>query len=744
MTGPDRERYLDVFRSVALLRVMAYHLVGIAWLSIVFPAMGVMFAVAGSLMARSLARGGGFDVVARRLRRLLPPLWLLGAVAVPAMLWHGWSVRDDADPLRWNELVYWIVPVLDPPGSAWAANATGPLWYVRAYLWFVVLSPALMWAFRRWPVPTVLAPLAVVVVIGVGGLDLDVLGGAGAGVVDFATFGACWLLGFAHRSGALRRLPVAAVVAPAASVALCAGLAWALTHRDAAAGYDLNDIPLAQALWSVGIVLLLMRWSPSTDPVERVPGVSRLVDFLNARAVTLYLWHNVAIDLAWAACAEVGLDRLGPVAVVAAALTLLAAVLFGWVEDIAAGRPVRLLPGLVRRRTGPRRPWWNHGVAVVFSRAGLAALSTVLLTAWVIAPDPPEQPEPTRFGTVGAYLVPWDQDRGLASLPTAAGPLNSLSPVWYTPTDTGGLARNQSSETEPVVRRAESLGLDVIPSISNYRDDHWDAALVHQLVNDPRLRAVHVAAITGTVRTFDWDGIDIDYEALSPVDYPAFGAFLRELGDALHADSRRLTAALPAVTADDPRGVAGLYALAGAAVDEVRVMAYDHAWSGSGPGPIAPVSWVADVVRFAVRHVPRDRLVLGLAAHGYDWNAGSTRPAESLMFADAVTAAERYGSSVYWDTDAQAPWFAYLDGAEQHAVWFEDAPSLAAKVALVDEYDLGGVFLWRLGGEDPALWRLLAARRDQSRASASRSGSRPMEPRSSAARWNSRRSNASP
>lgn len=701
MTGSTvtpRERYLDVYLSVALVCVMGAQLAGTAWRPVVVPAMGVLFAVAGSLMARSLEHGGGFDAVARQLRRLLPPLWLLGAVVVPAMFWHGWTVRDGVDPLRWNELVYWIVPVLDPPGSAWAADVTEPLWYVRAYLWFVVLSPVLMWAFRRWPVGTVLAPLALVVAIGAGGLDPDALGAAAGGVRDFATFGACWLLGFADRTGALRRLPVSGAVAPAVSVAICAGLAWALTHRGTGLG-DLDGIPLA--LWSVAIVLLLLRWSPSADPVERLPGASRLVDFTAARAVTLYLWHSVAIALAWAAGDELGVARLGPVAVLAAALTVLAAVLFGWVEVIAAGRP--------------RRPWWNRGVAVVFSRTGLAALTAVLVAAWATAPDPPANPEPERFGTVGAYIVPWDQDRGLASLPDAAGALNSLSPVWYTPTDGGGLERNQSSEIEPVVRRAESLGLEVIPSISNYRDDHWDGALVHRLVTDPQLRAVHVAAITSTVRTYGWDGIDIDYEALTPVSYAAFGVFLRELGDALHSTGHRLTAALPAVTADDPRGVAGLYAAAGEAVDEVRIMAYDHAWSGSDPGPIAPVSWVADVVRFAVVHVPRERLVLGLAAHGYDWNAGGEVPAQSVMFADAMAAAERHAGSVYWDTDAQAPWFAYLDGGDQHAVWFEDAASLAAKVELVDEHGLGGVFLWRLGGEDPQLWRVLRAPADGDR-----------------------------
>ena len=41
---------------IALVRVVVYHLFGWAWLTVLFPSMGVMFALAGSLMARSLNR----------------------------------------------------------------------------------------------------------------------------------------------------------------------------------------------------------------------------------------------------------------------------------------------------------------------------------------------------------------------------------------------------------------------------------------------------------------------------------------------------------------------------------------------------------------------------------------------------------------------------------------------------------------------------------------------------------------
>jgi peptidoglycan/LPS O-acetylase OafA/YrhL len=52
-----RDRYLDMLRAIALTRIVAYHTFsGVAWLTLIFPSMGVMFALAGSLMARSLER----------------------------------------------------------------------------------------------------------------------------------------------------------------------------------------------------------------------------------------------------------------------------------------------------------------------------------------------------------------------------------------------------------------------------------------------------------------------------------------------------------------------------------------------------------------------------------------------------------------------------------------------------------------------------------------------------------------
>ncbi|WP_433470439.1 glycosyltransferase [Saccharomonospora azurea] len=347
--GPVRERWLDVLRAAALGRVMLYHTVGWPWLSMVFPAMGVMFAVGGSLTARSIDRKPPVDVVASRIVRLLPPLWVLAVVMVPLMLLFGWSAATEeswaSESLRWPELALWIFPILDPPHSDWdlGRDAAMVLWYIRAYLWFVLLTPLMLRLFRRRPLLTILAPLTLVAADALIGSPLSGMGDVGQGVLDFCTFGACWVLGFAHRDGMLARAR-GAVLGGLAVVSMGAGLWWAATHP-AWGSYDLNEIPLAQALVSAGFVLVALRVSPSLRLLDRIPALGRFVTVLNARAVTVYLWHNVAIYLAAPMVVWWGGYSPTEHLALAVVLTAMAVVTLGWAEDLAARRRIRILPG---------------------------------------------------------------------------------------------------------------------------------------------------------------------------------------------------------------------------------------------------------------------------------------------------------------------------------------------------------------------------------------------------------------
>ncbi|MEU6813051.1 acyltransferase [Streptomyces sp. NPDC046831] len=375
-----RDRYLDLLRTLALLRVVLYHLFGWAWLTVLFPSMGVMFALAGSLMARSLDRPAA-SVIRSRVRRLLPPLWAFAAVVLALMFAGGWNPADDPDHGgTWGllSLFDYVVPVGAPPypahlgspsgllESTWAEDAAGPLWYLRAYLWFVLASPLLLRAFRRAPWATLAVPPALAAVVGTGLVTIP--GETGNAVTDFAVYGGCWVLGFAHHEGVLARIPRYAAVSGAALL-MAFGLWWASGHPGPE-GLDLNDIPLAQATFSFGFVVILLQYSPSWRELPgRLRRWERLVTLSNNRAVTLYLWHNLLIaatvpllDQAYrlpflsGAEGAAELDAAYPVLALVLVWPLigLAVLAFGWIEDVAAGRRPRLWPD------GPRRGENRH------------------------------------------------------------------------------------------------------------------------------------------------------------------------------------------------------------------------------------------------------------------------------------------------------------------------------------------------------------------------------------------------
>jgi hypothetical protein len=356
----SRDRYFDALRAAAIIRVVVFHMFPLAWISMVFPSMGVMFALGGSLMVRSIDRSVE-QAITGRLRRLLPGLWVMGAVGIPAMIWAGWDDRPG-----WTSLMLWVLPIAEPPSSEWAGQFTGILWYLVTYLWLVLLSPVLLWCYRRARLFTLGTPLA-----GLAAWEnLPALVGESAGSVvsDVLTFAACWVLGFAHRVGDLRRVSLAVLI-PVAVAAAGGGLAWTLTHPGED-GVDLASQPVAYGVFSVGFVLLLLRFTPRMDWLARRRFLNGLVNLCNARAVTIYLWHNVAIALCFATGDFVQVWRIGDTFAMAGyfaiAVILLVVViaLLGWVEDVAARRPVRLLPWSVVPPSRPRpvTPAWSGPV----------------------------------------------------------------------------------------------------------------------------------------------------------------------------------------------------------------------------------------------------------------------------------------------------------------------------------------------------------------------------------------------
>lgn len=132
---------------------------------------------------------------------------------------------------------------------------------------------------------------------------------------------------------------------------------------------------------------------------------------------------------------------------------------------------------------------------------------------------------------------------------------------------------------------------------------------------------------------------------------------------------------------------------------------YEWGYRYGPPMAIAPIDAVRRVVEYAVSRIPPEKLLLGISNYGYDWTlpyVSSESNAPSISTVEAIEIALANGAEIQFDPVAQSPYFYYTaaDGRE-HVVWFEDARSYRAKVALMEEYDLVGGFIWDLMRRNP-------------------------------------------
>jgi len=298
---------------------------------------------------------------------------------------------------------------------------------------------------------------------------------------------------------------------------------------------------------------------------------------------------------------------------------------------------------------------------------------------------------------------------GAASLDAHADRIGTYSPWAYGIAPDGTVVPQQPG-ADRAAARARPPGTRYVPTVANARNGTFEYGPVSAVLHDPAARARHVRSLVRLAEQPHVAGIDLDYEDLRAGDRAAFTALVRQVADALQARHRTLSVDLFAKTTDAgyaPRNIAQDYARLGREVDQVRLMAYDYHWESSGPGPVAPVRWVRQVLRYAVRTIDPDKIVLGMSLSGYDWVG--RRGTDHGIAALQRTAADRH-VPVRWDGQAKAPWYAYTDSrGRHHEVWFENQRSVDAKLALARTSGVAGVFFWvNHGSADGAVWRAAA------------------------------------
>ena len=337
-------------------------------------------------------------------------------------------------------------------------------------------------------------------------------------------------------------------------------------------------------------------------------------------------------------------------------------------------------------------------------------------------------------------LSGWLPDYSLArNLPTVEGNLDlirDISPFWYgltgetTIKDKYALGK-YTTPIEQVISRLKANNLILLPTIT---DDNPKLVLANLLAN-PSSRTNIVQTIKALVLKYNYDGIDLDFETFYTQDgrsswatlKPNWIAFIKELSTALHDQGKLLSVTTPPDFAPETKRAGNSvfsWAEIGPLIDRLRIMAYD--FSTTAPGPIGPLPWSEDAVKYAVTQMPASKVFLGIPGYGRDWitKVEGVCPKDfassvvvgakaAVVMREALTlASSNNATPTYNSTHAESTFTykkTYVDPTNSasfctasRTVWYPDERSYTARTNLVGKYRLGGVAVWTFGMENTA------------------------------------------
>ena len=314
-----------------------------------------------------------------------------------------------------------------------------------------------------------------------------------------------------------------------------------------------------------------------------------------------------------------------------------------------------------------------------------------------------------RPAVVSGYAYPNVSERVLRGILPYAG---ALAPFTYGFTAEGALV---PMDDERLLALAGACGVQPLLHLSTLTAaGTFSAAQAAALLRDPALQQTLAANVLQTMLEKGYEGLDVDFEYLGRDLAEPYAAFIQLLRDTLTPYGLPLITALaPKTSAAQPGTLyeGHDYAAIGATVDGALLMTYEWGYAQGPPMAVAPLPSVRAVLDYAVTAIPREKLLLGIPNYGYDWPlpfvSGSTR-ARSLSNQQAIALAVEQGAEISYDETAQSPYFHYTDNAgTAHAVWFEDARSLDAKLRLIQEYGLMGAGFWNLMRPFSQTWLVL-------------------------------------
>ncbi|MDP4208898.1 MAG: glycosyltransferase [Bacteroidota bacterium] len=299
------------------------------------------------------------------------------------------------------------------------------------------------------------------------------------------------------------------------------------------------------------------------------------------------------------------------------------------------------------------------------------------------------------FPVRAGFYVNWD-NQSFYSLRNNIGKMNMVLPEWLFVGDKSDTIATDIDVKALNVMRKHRVA--IVPMLSNYFNQKWNGRNVHRIIISKEKRTKFIQSLLRTLAKYQFQGVNVDFEELTEKTDEHLIQFQKELYQALNQKGYLITQDIVPFNPDYNYKELAQYN------DFLFLMGYDQHNASSMPGPIAEQAWIEKAMDDVCNKVSAEKVVLCIAAYGYDWQVGYQ--GEDVTYQEAINRAIANNSNIDFDNNSYNLRYSYSDGNNQkHEVCFTDAATSFNAIRASEDFGTAGVAVWYLGAEDTRLWQ---------------------------------------
>lgn len=233
--------------------------------------------------------------------------------------------------------------------------------------------------------------------------------------------------------------------------------------------------------------------------------------------------------------------------------------------------------------------------------------------------------------------------------------------------------------------------------VSNWSEAGYRPDILRALMSQPDARQRFAAQAAALASSAGQAGVVLDFRGLGPRDVDPLVALVAAVADSARA--RNVAPVVMVVPVADTAAYPGRHL--GAVTD---LLAVRLELEPASPGPSAPRDRMSRLVGARAAEIGAHRVMLLIPVDGFLWRAGE--PRARVSFEEAVATARDWRVELVRD-ESSATLRASAPGRGE--IWVNDAVLVAGIVRDARRLGIRKFALYGLGGEDPAIWSVIAA-----------------------------------